>query len=125
MTPARTAVEYTETLADLQRRYAYNIPQAALDRLKYGSATNAAIVETEDLIAFYKSEIFRINRSACRWGERGNLLMMNATVVTVREYSHELSRLRAKLTELRGTNAAVQGAGRFFEALNPKGPDDG
>ena len=99
MTDARTTAEYTETLADLQRRYAYNIPQAALDRLKYGSATNAAIAETEDEMHFFRGETRRMLKSSRRWLAKGNREMFNGNRDHARFYLAEWQALRARLTE--------------------------
>ena len=113
------------TYADLERRYTGPIPQEALDRLRYGSSLNAEIAETEGTIAFYRDQIVRMRPSAKRWRARGNLGMARLNIADSWFYLRQWRALRARLAELRGANAAVQGAGRFFDALSPKGQDDG
>ena len=110
--------------ADLERRYDGPIPQEALDRLRYGSATNAAIAETEGLIAYYRAEICRMRRSAKKWFARGNLEMTRNCMDDSWLYLRGWRALRARLKDLRGTGAAVKGAGRFFDGLNPKEPGE-
>ena len=113
------------TYADLERRYNGPIPQEALDRLRYGSSLNAEIAKIEGLIAYYRGQIVRMRRSAKKWFARGNLEMARQNMNDSWFYLREWRALRRRLNELRGTDAAVKGAGRFFDALNPKGPDDG
>jgi len=115
MTTARTIAELW---------YDGPMPPEVIDRLKHGSALKAEIVRCEDSVAFYKDEISRLNRSVRRWEEKGNLGMMNANIQTVREYTGELSRLRAWLKDLRATDASLKGAKQFFDTLSPKEPDD-
>lgn len=114
----------TDAYGKLERQFDGPIPKEALDRLRYGSSLNAEIVRTENLVAYYFGEIARTKRSAKRWLERGNQEMHDQNLADVEFYDRQWRALRARLTELRGTNAAVQGAGRFFDALSPKGRDD-
>ena len=113
------------TYADLERRYNGPIPQEALDRLRHGSATKAEIARVEDSIAFFHGEKTRAERSARRWLERGNVEMHDRNLADVELYKREWRKLRARLKDLRGTDAAVKGAGRFFDVLDPREPGDG
>ena len=113
------------TYADLERRYDAAIPQDALDRLRHGSATKAAIVRTEDSIVFFRDLIMRTGPSARKWRIRKNEKMVKQNIGDGWLYFREWRKLRARLNDLRGTSAAVKGAGRFFDALNPKEPGDG
>ena len=113
------------TYADLERRFDGPIPQEALDRLRYGSATNAEIAHTEDSLAFFRSEIVRMCRSAKKWFARGNLDMARSNIADSWLYLREWRALRRRLNDLRGTDAAVKGAGQFFDTLIPKEPGDG
>jgi hypothetical protein len=116
MTDARIAAE---------NRWDGPMPPEVIDRLRYGSATNAEIVRVEDSIAFFFGEIVRLRRSAKRWIERGNPIMARRNMRDVRLYRREWRVLRARLKDLRGTDATVKGAERFFNGLSPREPGDG
>ena len=124
MTDAHTTAEPL-TYADLERRYTGPIPQEALDRLRYGSSLEAEIVRVEDEMHFFRRLHSRTISSVSDWLTRDNREMHDANRKDAALYFRQWRALRARLTELRGTNAAVQGAGRFFDALDPKGPGDG
>ena len=113
------------TYADLERRYTGPIPQEALDRLRYGSSLNAEIARVEDEMHFFRRLHGRTIASVSDWLTRDNHEMHDANRRDAALYFRQWRALRARLPELRGTNAAVKGAGRFFEALDPKGRGDG
>ena len=117
--------EQMQERAEAERRWDGPMPPEVIDRLRYGSSLNAEIARVEDSIHFFRGEIIRMRRSAKKWFSRGNLEMARNNMNDSRLYLREWRALRARLAELRGTGAAVQGAGRFFEALDPKGPGDG
>ena len=112
-----------EAYAALERRYDGPIPQAALDRLEYGSATNAEIARTSDSIAFFHGEIRCMRRSAKRWTERGNREMARQNIEDSWLYLREWRALRRHLKDLRGTDSAVKGAKQFFDTIYPKEPE--
>jgi len=116
MTTARTIAEL---------RYDGPYPPDVIDRLRYGSATNAEIARTEDSIAFFRDQILRMRRSAKKWRARGNMQMVGLNMLDSRFYLREWRKLRRHLNDLRGTNAALKGAKQFFDTLYPKEPDDG
>ena len=113
MTDARTIAEL---------RWDGPMPPAVIDRLEHGSAAAAEIARVKDSIAFFHGEIARVERSAKRWAERGNDEMARRNLADVELYRREWRRDRARLKDLRATEAGLKGAKRFFDVLNPKEP---
>ena len=113
----------TDAYGKLERRYDGPIPQAALDRLRYGSAAAAEIVKIGDSMYFFKGECRRLLRSSRKWLLRGNVEMHNRNRTDARLYLDEWKALRAALNDLRGTDAALKGAKQFFDTVFPKEPD--
>ena len=123
MTDAHTTAE-PMTLEQFEERYDAAIPESALRRLKYGSATAAEIARVEDSMHFYRRDHGRLQVSAREWLARGNAVMYARNRADARLYFREWRRDRARLTDLRATEAGLKGAKRFFDVLNPKEPSD-
>ena len=117
------------TYADLELRYNGPIPQEALDRLRYGSETEAEIARTEDLVVYFRAEILRMRQYAKKWFQRGHIEMTRNCMNDSWLYLREWRALRRRLSELRGTGAAVKGAGHVLglisEVMDEKEPGDG
>ena len=115
----------SRTIAEL--RYDGPMPPEVIDRLRYGSATNAEIARTEDSIAFHEEHMRRMEKSALKWRDRGNLKMMDLNIETAEFHARKIGELRERLFHLkdqRATGAALKGAKQFFDILSPKEPDD-
>ncbi len=110
--------------AALERRYNGPIPQDELDALWHGSVKNKAIADIEGLIEFHEEYQARMLASAPKWLTRGNRAMHDDNIATAEFHGREISKLKSRLFDLRSTKAAVKGAGRFFDTLSPKEPDD-
>ena len=69
--------------AEAERRYNGPMPPEVIDRLEYGSTTNAAIVRTEDSIAFFRAEIIAMRRSAKKLRNQGTIAPIIDTDIDV------------------------------------------
>ncbi len=114
----------TAAYGKLERQFDGPIPQAALDRLKYGSAAAAEIARVEDSMHFYRRDHGRLQVSAREWLARGKPVMYARNRADARLYFREWRALRRDLTDLRATEAGLKGAKRVFDFLSPKEPSD-
>ncbi|MEE8607178.1 MAG: hypothetical protein V3S55_06225 [Nitrospiraceae bacterium] len=116
MTDARTIAEPL-TREQLEERYDAAIPESALRRLKYGSATAAEIARVEDSMHFYRRDHGRLQVSAREWLARGNPVMYARNRADARLYRREWKTLRGELNILRSDRAAFANATRVLDQI--------
>ena len=109
--------------AAAELRYNGPIPPEVIDRLKHGSVLKAEIVRCEDSIAFFKGETRRMLCSSHKWLLQGNRDMHGHNRVDARFYRLRWMTHRARLKDLRATDASLKGAQQFFDTVFPKEPD--
>ena len=131
------------TLAELYRRFDGPVPAELMDRLKYGSATKAAIVRTEDSMHFFRRLHGSTIGSSNRWLAKGDREMHDRNRKDAALYFRQWRELRRQLEDLRviekadveaqaktealarAERAQLLNAKRVFEIISPREPSDG